>query len=166
LSRSEASDDLRWTAARYVLGELPPDEAQQFEDRLQDDQPACDAVAEAVLLLHAGASLKPVVRRAPSKRIMAWASTAAAVCLLVGVAALFMPRATPLADATAVQAGEPDDAWILALPELLEAQTAVIETADVPVDDDADSLIHAVADETDADLPGWLILATSKEGSH
>jgi hypothetical protein len=53
--------DVFWQAARYVWGELTPDEAAAFEERLAVDELACAAVAEAVTL---SAGLKTTVRPA------------------------------------------------------------------------------------------------------
>ncbi|WP_148227215.1 hypothetical protein [Planctopirus limnophila] len=43
--------DLDWLATRYVLGELSADEAFAFEERLQVDLWACEAVVQATRLL-------------------------------------------------------------------------------------------------------------------
>ena len=42
------SDTLNWLAVRYVSGELEESENREFEQRLADDQAACEAVASAV----------------------------------------------------------------------------------------------------------------------
>ena len=44
-------DDLAWLAFRYVAGELDPEESAAFEHRLDREQPAREAVAEAVALV-------------------------------------------------------------------------------------------------------------------
>jgi anti-sigma-K factor RskA len=41
-------NDLSWLAFRYIAGEMPADECRDFEIRLQDDQDAREAVADAV----------------------------------------------------------------------------------------------------------------------
>jgi hypothetical protein len=92
-------------------------------------------------------------------------SVAVALCALVGVALFFVPPGTQVANARNVQMSGADDAWILDLPGLLEEQAAVVETAEATPAQEGEMLIPAAAEETDADLPGWLILATSKEGT-
>ena len=42
--------DLAVLALRYAAGDLPPDETTAFEERLGDDQPAREALAEAIRL--------------------------------------------------------------------------------------------------------------------
>src|SRR6476469_4573620 len=54
----QPSADLFWQATRYVWGELTPDEAAAFEERLAADELACAAVAEAVTM---SAGLKTTV---------------------------------------------------------------------------------------------------------
>jgi hypothetical protein len=155
-------DELQWTAACYVLGELSSDETARFEARLLEDQSAREALADAVELMQAASQPKPSAVTTKRSYTIPAISSIIAICLLVGVAAYFTPPATPTA-AVLVQANPPAglDDWILELPELLEAQVVV----DFDDEETADSLIPAAADETDGDIPGWLILATSKEGT-
>ena len=47
---SEHQDELNWMAFSYIAGELPAEAASAFERRLADDQPARDAVCEAIAL--------------------------------------------------------------------------------------------------------------------
>jgi predicted component of type VI protein secretion system len=154
--------ELQWTAACYVLGELSAEERTRFEARLLEDQSAREAVADAVVLLQAASRPQPSTITFHRKYLVSAISSIVAICLLVGVAVYFTPPVTPTADATLVQAKTAalDDDWILELPELLEAQVVV----DFDDEETADSLIPAAAEETDGDIPGWLILATSKEG--
>jgi hypothetical protein len=91
----ESGSDVAWLAFRYVAGELGPDEADAFERRLDQDQAAREAVAEAVLLTEAVAALAPdtlatlplqvptpIDRRGRLARRMAGAlALAAAACL-------------------------------------------------------------------------------------
>src|SRR5689334_318110 len=57
----QPSADVFWQATRYAWGELTPDEAAAFEERLATDELACAAVAEAVTM---SAGLKAAVRPA------------------------------------------------------------------------------------------------------
>src|SRR3954451_9260762 len=54
--------DPPWLAFRYVSGEMGREEAEAFERRLDEDQGAREAVAEAVALAGAIRSLSPVDR--------------------------------------------------------------------------------------------------------
>lgn len=47
---TDNNNDLDWLAFSYAAGELTPTEAEQFELRLADDQPAREALARAVEL--------------------------------------------------------------------------------------------------------------------
>lgn len=87
----QPSADLFWQAARYVWGELTPDEAAAFEERLTTDELACAAVAEAVTM-SAGltASVQPAVVAGRAK--VSWQTTShrrLAVGLCAAAMALF-----------------------------------------------------------------------------
>src|SRR5262245_42977042 len=80
--------DLSWPAFRYVAGEMACDEVEAFERRLDEDQGAREAVAQAVELAGAIAALPPDAdgslpfRRRPAVRtFLAVTSMAAAACL-------------------------------------------------------------------------------------
>ena len=155
-----ANDDLRWTASCYVLGELSFDETARFEALLVEDQSARDALADAVAMLQAVSVSRPMDRSRTQSRMVLPFAVVLALCLLVGVGVYFAPT-TRVADA---RRAAPDDAWILELPELLQEQAAAAEFSE-PVDEEAEAVLRSVAEEADAEVPGWLILATSKEGA-
>ena len=83
--------ELFWLAFRYVSGELTPAEADAFERRLDHDQQAREAVAEAVGLASCVASLPaetPQVlslHRGRSFRSLVVLAAAVAACVLVAV---------------------------------------------------------------------------------
>jgi len=160
LNPTGTNDDLRWAASCYVLGELSFDATARFEALLVEDQSARDALGDAVAMLQAVSVSRPMERSRTGSRMVLPFAVVLALCLLVGVGVYFTPT-TRVADARRTA---PDDAWILELPELLQEQAAVAEFSE-PADEDADAVIPAVAEETDAEVPGWLILATSKEGA-
>src|SRR4051794_39341070 len=63
--------DTPWLAFRYVSGEMGPEEAEAFERRLDEDQGAREAVAEAVALagaVRARSPLHPAGRAPPAAR--------------------------------------------------------------------------------------------------
>jgi len=67
-------EDLDWTAFRYVAAELSPAESRQFEDRLEQDQEAREAVGRVVEVTCAVRSLdwdtaRPVTR---VRRLRPW----------------------------------------------------------------------------------------------
>lgn len=159
---SSLDDQLDWTAAQYVMGELGPEEAAQFESLLAEDQKARDAVANAVFLLQASAVGRPVaLPKKSTSRVIALA-VAIAACFFVGVAIYLTPNSTQSVDAGHAQpklvASTTSDDWILDLSELLEVQVAADDAETV------DALDPASFEETESEVPGWLILATSKDG--
>jgi hypothetical protein len=69
-----ADPTLAVTALRYAAGDMTPADAEAFEARLADDQPARDALAEAVRLSAAASGLPsptpdPLVRVAVAERL-------------------------------------------------------------------------------------------------
>src|SRR5215210_2724211 len=87
---TDPQSDLPWLASRYVAGELAGDEAAAFERRLDADQGAREAVAEAVELTGAVALLASDVlafgpggrrRRDPIRQALGWMTAGAAACL-------------------------------------------------------------------------------------
>src|SRR4051794_2541727 len=103
----EPDADLHWTAYLYMTGELPEDEEAAFELRLAEDQVAREAVAGAVELAGALASVQPEAwvrsRSRPhrARRVLAWSALAAAATLIV--AGLWGLRARPLAPPDAAE---------------------------------------------------------------
>ena len=86
---ADPKSELLWLSFRYVSGELTGDDAQDFERRLDTDQEAREAVAEAVELIGAVAAQGPAVvaiPRTPSlRRRLVTAAVALAACLLVAL---------------------------------------------------------------------------------
>jgi hypothetical protein len=92
------SADLDWLAFQYINDELSPAEAEQFEQRLADDQAAREAVAEAVLLneaVRAGELLPAGAHRRGWLLHAGWAAVAAAACLALALV-LRSPPGEPL----------------------------------------------------------------------
>lgn len=56
------NDELFWTAVQYAAGDLGDEAAVEFEQRLETDQTAREALAEAVALSEAVAQAEAVVR--------------------------------------------------------------------------------------------------------
>ncbi|HEX8200581.1 MAG TPA: hypothetical protein VF590_08840 [Isosphaeraceae bacterium] len=102
----ETETDLPWLAFRYVAGELAGVEAAAFERRLDADQRAREAVAEAVELAGAVALLGPDVlafrpagppRPRPVRAALGWMAAGAAACLaaVAGLRALAPTQSGP-----------------------------------------------------------------------
>jgi hypothetical protein len=85
-------DECNWIAFRYVSGEMTDEESRLYEQRLVDDEAACDAVARATELHEAVrfASNDPIaLRRSPQvigrRHPAIWAAVAAACLVLAAV---------------------------------------------------------------------------------
>jgi len=83
-------DDL--LALRYVQGELSPDEATEFEARLEAEPALCDEVEHAVWTMEAVSADAPVAARtedrsAPAVRLPVVGSWRRAVAVVAGIAA-------------------------------------------------------------------------------
>src|SRR5687768_10629116 len=107
------SADLDWLAFQYISDELPPDEALRFEERLETDQAAREAVAEAMLLLQAVAAGAKIAGPAPRQRYWlqkaGWAAIGAAACLAVVFVARSLPRDGFSADNAVAKLPQPAD---------------------------------------------------------
>jgi anti-sigma factor RsiW len=88
---SPMTDDVEWLSMRYVLGELPEDEAVAFETRLSVDQSAREAVARAAHIVEALAATYPACERLPVRwpkllrKLAAVVVATAAAVLIVGL---------------------------------------------------------------------------------
>jgi hypothetical protein len=147
-------------AFQYIHDELPAAQAEQFEQRLAEDQAAREAVAEAVLLCQAvSAGAKEVIPASPERRSWrlqaAWAAIGAAACL----ALVFLLRTPTNQPATPVaQRPQLSD---LTSEELALVWAASLESPEgLLVDDEELSL---ASDTRDADrevvVPPWMLEA-------
>ena len=167
---SDAQNELQWLAFRYVAGELSGDEAAQFEDRLDHDQQAREAVAGAVELTQAvvasGAELPrvlPMRRRFRTALSWTFASAAAAACAAVIVwhGAPARPTSTARQSAQEVALAwsglhqTTEDASTLPT-DLLASMDDAIRQSDLDVAVAAGGL-----DANDAALPPWLVEAAA-----
>lgn len=146
------TDELFWTAARYVWGELPADETAAFEERLAYDETACLAVAEATrLILHVqvAAPHHAVMRAAevrPKRTQSRWAAAWLTVALLTVATAWFAVQ----------QAAGPSKADPVST-ELLARWTDAGELADGDLFDDLDAEPEVLDESLTA--PSWLVQA-------
>ena len=159
---SRRDSELGWTALRYVCGELDADESAAFEQRLDHDQAAREAVAQAVELAGAVARLEPnaALLPGPSRRgrmgaIARWAALAAASLLLaLAVKGLwFSPQpgdAMPGAGAPSAVAL----AWsgVHEGDDETESLLAWLDTNPAPLD---------TPENADAGVPDWMLAAAS-----
>jgi anti-sigma factor RsiW len=169
-SEVEHDSETLLRAFRYVAGEMAPDEAESFEQCLDQDQEAREAVARAVELTGAIAALRPesiptliLPRRRPIGATLAIAALAAAACLswLIfnplsqapgpeAVAHRAIPSATvTLAWSTLRQEREGDKD---------ETGALVVANDDLPTFSESD-------EAADTGLPLWLLDAASLAGS-
>jgi hypothetical protein len=150
----EPEPDLHWTAFLYISGDLPPDEASTFEDRLLDDQAARDAVADAVELAGALAIVGPEFRqrrRRIGRRVLIGAvSLAAAACVALAIVPRLMPSRSDRPDASASDLAI---AW-----SSLRADAEPGPVAEFVENEDEE---NGVEPSTDRALPSWLLTAAS-----
>ncbi|QDU63440.1 hypothetical protein Pan216_43200 [Planctomycetes bacterium Pan216] len=185
---SEApSPELGWLAFRYISGELSAEEIDAFEKRLDIDQAARDAVAEAVELsdlVVAGFELDGASRQDASPATpregglrtgrtgrLGWtgAGIAAIAASLVVMISLVdrtsEPAPSKTGDGTFVSQGLPGgDALALAWNEVHAAGGSDLADADVFADPDSevDGLDPGASTDLDNELPpDWLVVAIS-----
>ena len=173
-------DDLAWLAFRYIAGDLDPDESAAFEHRLDHDQPAREAVAEAVALRAGVVRAAPAFRSTPGSRSRvrraAVVALASAACLALALAPRlvdFRPRGhapgvrTPAPGARTPAPGAGSAValtWSGLRQEAAEAPSQEDPTAALD-DPEADAVapIETTANAGDLveGLPAWLIEAAS-----
>jgi hypothetical protein len=182
----EPESDLPWLAFRYVAGELAGDETAAFERRLDEDQGAREAVAEAVELAGAVALLAPDVltlprpgepsRRRPLGQALGWMATGAAACLaaVVGLRALAPPAPVPAPligaeGPSAAQVAEPAVGAEVALAwsglrreDRGPGQAELMAWLDAPTPGEADGTAPAEPAATAEEAPpSWMLEAAS-----
>jgi hypothetical protein len=152
--------DLAWLAFQYVAGELTRPEHEAFEQRLDHDQSAREAVAQAVALVEA-LGTRPAPIRFPIRRVAAVLAMAA--CLLVGVGFWFRPTSQPRSDSPGTSAPDSVAQTWSNLRQDAEADRHESLAWLDETSGDADA-----EEEADADLgvpPGWLLDAASLPNS-
>ena len=168
-------DDLAWLAFLYVAGDLDPDESAAFEHRLDGDQPAREAVAEAVALRAGVVHAAPAFRSTPGSRSRVRRAAAVALAAAACLALALAPRLVdfrPHGDSPDARTPAPGSGagsavaltWSGLRQEAAEAPSQDDQTAALD-DPEADTVMPI---ETTADagglvegLPSWLIEAAS-----
>jgi hypothetical protein len=170
------ASDLFLLAVRYIAGELPDDELAAFESRLEHDQAAREAVAQAVELAGAVARLPaatpdllPTIP--PRKRWQRVGALAAAACLAVAAGVVLRPRHEPHPSPAIPSAGAPAPAEsvVLAWSGLrqsgeidLVSHSELLAWLDEPAGPPlADVLVPEPGGTEEEGLPLWLLEATS-----
>ena len=151
-------DDLPWLAFRYAAGELEGGAEAAFERRLDSDQEAREALAEAVLLAGAfarsgrpGLTPRPSAFRVPAILTL---TAAAAACLVVALGPGVLGRARGPVPVPS-QAARPADPAAVALTW----SGLRLDAADDPGDGDEPEAPEP--NEPNEPLPGWLIEAAA-----
>ncbi|MBX6311987.1 MAG: transposase [Isosphaeraceae bacterium] len=175
----ESRTDLPWLAFRYVCGELDDRESAAFEARLDHDQAAREAVAEAVELIGAVVSAPrglagtvPVLsRRQRWGRVLAASVLAAAACWGgLAVSRLFRSNTPTVADSlpSSRSDGEVALTWSglrrAGEHEERDAFLSWIEEGSAALESEPAAAADLVAE--DQPLPSWLLeVATLQEAS-
>ncbi len=147
---SRSSEEQLWQAFQFVAGELSPDDAKRFEERLESEPLLCEAVAEATLLTSTLLKCQPeeTLNQVPDatepvrdySRSIATVVTLAC-CLIVAVVLSNMPESETQTAQTDVA-----DAEVLVTTW---ADSFAAEVDDIPeIDEQTDH---------DLDVPDWML---------
>ncbi len=188
-SSASGDADLQWLAFRYIAGEMTAEETAAFEQQMQTDLAACEAVAAQVELSEtvlAATRLQPVTTAGPvasGRNAWKWSylaavATAVAACLLAFVAGGWLAENntgdTPeIAQPAAADAVSPElatqwsnarhdlkEAWLHPLPADPPAVDETLEAiAGIDEDSDDQNSDDAVADDYGA--PSWMLAAVA-----
>jgi hypothetical protein len=147
--------DLQTLAIRYALGELAGADALAFETRLETDQAAREALADAVILSsavrqlpHPDRSTTPVRQPAARRSRIAAMVTCAAACLMVIVLIKLPQGNRPIAHRNGVEATTIFGTW----SDLGDGELALFDV-------DAD----LVRDDASSDIPDWMVAAVLED---
>jgi len=167
---SNRDQDLHWDAFRYVSGDMQQDERQAFEDMLENDQSAREAVAAAVELgsvLSVQEALPAVKSRVHLRpATVGWACVSLSACLAIAWFAfqplVFPLHSTPTADH--VTPPSPTDAAKLAMlwsetrEELADGSEQDAFWTDVTAElEMADVLLDETNTTPDVVTPDWML---------
>jgi hypothetical protein len=165
--------DLNWLAFCYVAGEASADEIEEFERRLAVDQAAREAVAQAVELCQAVASIPSQPQAAepptPARRrwelLAGWTALAAAVALFaraVGLNLRVVDEQVSVARADVSLATRLVDVWTQSrevFNDPVGADVSLAEDELAAADpQDEDRLGDGGADDAIV-VPGWMLTA-------
>ena len=168
---SNPDTELCWTALRYVCGELDADESGAFEQRLDQDQAAREAVAEAVELAGAVARLKPSAvsilappRHAGVRSFSRWAALAAASVLVTLVVRSVWISAGP-GDARPSAPSAVALAWsgVHEGEDETDSLLAWLDTTPTPIDTHLAAPLDS-PENAEAGVPDWMLAAASLDG--
>jgi len=170
--RPGANSELSWVALNYVCGEFTADEMAAFEQRLEHDQAAREAVARAVELAGAIAQLPACnadVLRLPVRQprpLWAGLAAAAAVLLLLGLSAFWLSSGAGLG---ARRSTAPTPALALAWSGVHEGEDEtdnLLQWLDPPVPSSDTHYLAALdtSEAADAGVPDWMLEAASLGG--
>jgi hypothetical protein len=156
MTNKQDETTLVWQAFRYLANEMTANEHSAFEEQLDCDQPAREALAQMVQL-SAAVQASPAVtfqsRVAQPLRAAGWMSLGAAACLAI----MFSWQSLNPADVRVAEpAGSPQDSQVAL------AWSPVEQT---PSDNDESFSTSSLDSDSSSDFatPSWLIAALSAE---
>ncbi len=173
MSDQPFTDDLFWVAAQYAAGDLPESAVERFDEQLETDQGAREALAQAVALSQAVAQVEatPVapVSLDRSRRVSTIAAMAIAVaaCLALTFVALRLPNTdeAPQNEVAKVPANDAQRQLAMAWVEGQVGDEDFVEgddpmLADDPMFAEDDSFDDELPMPTsDLSAPDWLLAA-------
>lgn len=162
-----------WLAIAYVCGELSAEEASAFEERLEHDQEAREALAEAVELAGAVAQLPPDLDRVLRPRggrvvtrLPRWVLSAAAalVLALLGSGAFYLMNGR----ADSQRRGSSATALALAWSGVHRDEAnndELLDWLEVPgAPEGLEVAGHDGVEAADGDVPDWMVAAAALNG--
>ncbi len=169
-----------WLAVRYYLGELPAEQAEAFQARLEHDEAAQQALAEAVqLCLHAEAAMAAGPRRLSEPELRGrrswWPALLSAAAVVVLVVGLWSPgvdsplphrERIPVAGTAVLEDADLVQAWVRL--QWLAPAEEVLPRADEEEDPESEpGAVEAEEDPSEqgiAAVPQWMLVALDARG--
>jgi len=172
-----SAGELELQAFRYAAGEMSASEATDFEELLAVDQSVREALAAAVQLTDAVASLEPVISPLPAgtakprrrkwrERVRWMAIGATAACLTIVAGWQFSQDAGDVLVASAQQMKDANQMVALwgdpsLLGRVVGDEANDLQSADQPEAEEADALFRSLDSTAEIHVPNWMLAAVS-----